>query len=226
MGGAETSLLSLMASVREARPEWELSLAVGGAGPLEERARALGVSVDVLPFPSALARIGDTGRRRVDVARSMIAAMGSTAFYARRLSLLIGQIQPDVIHINGFKMHMLGSLARPRKTGLIWHMHDYASTRPLMSRLLRLFRGRCDAIIANSHSVADDVKALCPAVPVEPIYNAVDVEQFAPAGELCDLDALCGLPAAEQGTVRVGLMATFARWKGHETFLRALSCLP
>jgi glycosyltransferase involved in cell wall biosynthesis len=31
---------------------------------------------------------------------------------------------------------------------------------------------------------------------------------------------------ADHGTVRVGLVATFARWKGHETFLRAIAQLP
>ena len=36
-----------------------------------------------------------------------------------------------------------------------------------------------------------------------------------------DLDALAGLPPAVPGTVRVGLVATFARWKGHKTFLQA-----
>jgi glycosyltransferase involved in cell wall biosynthesis len=41
-----------------------------------------------------------------------------------------------------------------------------------------------------------------------------------------DLDALAGLPPAPAGVVRVGLVATFARWKGHITFLEALSRLP
>jgi len=47
-----------------------------------------------------------------------------------------------------------------------------------------------------------------------------------PSGPALDLDALAGLPPAAPGTVRVGLMATFARWKGHLTFLDALSRLP
>jgi glycosyltransferase involved in cell wall biosynthesis len=38
-----------------------------------------------------------------------------------------------------------------------------------------------------------------------------------------DLDSRCGLPPAEPDTVRVGLVATFARWKGHLAFLQALA---
>jgi glycosyltransferase involved in cell wall biosynthesis len=34
------------------------------------------------------------------------------------------------------------------------------------------------------------------------------------------------LPGADDGVVRVGLVATFARWKGHRTFLEALAMLP
>ncbi len=52
------------------------------------------------------------------------------------------------------------------------------------------------------------------------MWNAVDLERFSPAGPRLDLDAASGLPAAD-GVLRVGLVATFARWKGHETFLSA-----
>ena len=45
-------------------------------------------------------------------------------------------------------------------------------------------------------------------------------------GETVDLDRLSGLPPAPPGTVRLGLLGTFARWKGHEAFLRAAARLP
>jgi glycosyltransferase involved in cell wall biosynthesis len=55
------------------------------------------------------------------------------------------------------------------------------------------------------------------------VWNAVDLDRFSPSGPRIDLDALSGLPTAD--VMRVGLVATFARWKGHETFLRALAML-
>jgi glycosyltransferase involved in cell wall biosynthesis len=80
--------------------------------------------------------------------------------------------------------------------------------------------------IANSASVAADFSAACgDRVPVATVLNGVDVESLLPSGPALDLDALSGLPPAAPGMVRVGLMAAFARWKGHLTFLDALSRL-
>jgi glycosyltransferase involved in cell wall biosynthesis len=82
-------------------------------------------------------------------------------------------------------------------------------------------------VVAISHSVAAQARQVCGArVPVTAVHNAVDLGRFAPAGPAADLDALAGLPPAAPGTVRVGLVATLGRWKGHEAFLRALARLP
>jgi glycosyltransferase involved in cell wall biosynthesis len=81
--------------------------------------------------------------------------------------------------------------------------------------------------IANSKSVAADLKKVCGEdLLVEIIYNGVDVEQFSPVGPKLDLDALSGFAPAPPETIRVGILATLARWKGHQTFLHALSLIP
>src|SRR5439155_868330 len=77
-----------------------------------------------------------------------------------------------------------------------------------------------------SHAVEADARALLPRLPVAVVPNAVDTDHFAPGpadGRL--LDELAGLPAAGAGTVRVGLVATYARWKGHDVFLDAAARL-
>jgi glycosyltransferase involved in cell wall biosynthesis len=58
------------------------------------------------------------------------------------------------------------------------------------------------------------------------IYNGVHLERFTSSGEKLDLDSESGLMKAGADTVRVGLVATFAKWKGHITFMRALALLP
>ena len=124
-------------------------------------------------------------------------------------------------------MHLLGLWARPRNTPLIWHVHDYVSSRPLMAQMIKRYAKNCSAIITNSYSVADDVRKLCKTdVPIHPIYNAIDLEYFCPTGKQLDLDALAGLHPAPSDTIRVALLSTMARWKGQEVFLRALSMLP
>ncbi|HZG44397.1 MAG TPA: hypothetical protein VEY93_15710, partial [Longimicrobium sp.] len=61
LGGAERVLLDVLASLRAAEPSWPLTVISGDDGPLLERARALGVEAHVLPFPRALAALGDAG---------------------------------------------------------------------------------------------------------------------------------------------------------------------
>ncbi len=63
-------------------------------------------------------------------------------------------------------------------------------------------------------------------LPIYSIWNAVDLERFSPDGSTLDLDGRCGLPPSGADVVRVGLVATFARWKGHHVFLEAIARLP
>jgi glycosyltransferase involved in cell wall biosynthesis len=223
LGGAETSLRELLASIRAAEPAWELWLVLGEDGPLAGIARDLGVHVLVKPFPRALARLGDTGRWAAVL--GLLKASVATERYARGLRRWLRQIKPDIIHSNGLKMHLLGAWVRPRRTPLIWHIHDYVSLRPLMRRLLRPFRKACTVAVVNSNSVAEDLGRVLPGLRAVPIYNAIDLRRFSPEGQRVDLDALAGLQPPGPGTIRVGLIATFARWKGHKVFLEALARL-
>ena len=222
MGGAETSLRELLASLRKAKPEWDLWLVLGEDGPLVRIAEDLGVHAAIVPFPLSLARLGDAGQGALATLWSLLRTLPAAARYASRLSAKLRGIKPDLVHTNGFKMHVLGIWTRPRNVPVIWHIHDYVRSRPLMSRLLRAHQRRRLSAIANSRSVAADLRALMPKLDVTPIYNAVNLDRFAPTGSRLDLDAISGLPPAPPGTVRVGLVATFARWKGHKVFLQAL----
>jgi glycosyltransferase involved in cell wall biosynthesis len=235
-GGAENVLLDVLASLGAARPAWSLHLIAATDGLLVERARALGTATTVLPFPQALARLGDAGAggpagqtvSRAALAQRFCASLPATALYLRDLRRLLRRLDPDVIHTNGLKMHALGAWAQTPRASVLWHIHDYVSTRPFVSRVLRASARGCAAVVANSESVAADVRAVLSGKEpdVRAVHNAVNVERFAPDGDRIDLDALSGLPPAVPGTVRVGLVATLARWKGHDTFLRALSLLP
>ena len=230
-GGAEAALHELLAGLRESHPSWSLRLIVASDGPLVARVEALGVPVRIVPFPASLARLGDWGlgrgwwRRLVFVGRCAGVALPALG-YLRRLRGLLRTEAPAVIHTNGLKMHVLGAWAQPRGSAVLWHLHDYAGRRPFTARLLRRYAHRCAAVVANSKSVADDLRQICgDAIAIHPVWNAVDLERFSPVGARLDLDAASGLPAVD-GILRIGLVATFARWKGHETFLKALAALP
>jgi glycosyltransferase involved in cell wall biosynthesis len=65
-----------------------------------------------------------------------------------------------------------------------------------------------------------------PRLPVDFVYNAIDTDEFSPHPVPgIWLDGLAGLSEANQGTIRIGLVATFARWKGHEVYLKAVAQL-
>jgi glycosyltransferase involved in cell wall biosynthesis len=232
IGGAERCLLDVLASLRSAEPDWPIHLIAGGDGPLLSAAAGLGVATTALTFPAALARIGDavTEARRNSMASraaKLISAGVPIWRYRAELGRHLRRLVPDVIHTNGFKMHMLAAWSRPRNAALVWHVHDYASARPLMSSLLRRYAACCSMAIANSNSVAEDLRALTgERLPVGLIRNAIDLAKYSPEGPMLDLDALCKLPPAPVGTVRIGLVATMARWKGHKVFLEAVAAIP
>src|SRR5882672_2195766 len=235
MGGAEAALLDILGSIREAAPEWKLDLIVSEDGPLVTKAKQLGVSTRVLPFPPSLTRLGDSSaggpagnsNGRWTLYRQLFFAGNGVRAYAASLRKILRELAPDLIHTNGFKMHILGATAKPKGVPLVWHVHDFVQPRPLMAKLMKLFQRRCKVALANSNRVALDIRAACgKSLPVQTIYNGIDTNVFSPRGDRLDLDTLSGLPPAPADIVRVGMVATFARWKGQEVFLQALSLVP
>src|SRR2546428_12878299 len=111
LGGAARVLLDLLASLRAAQPDWSIRLIVASEGPLAKRAFTLGVPTTVLPFPSYIARIGDSGAggpaasllRRLILLPRLGLAIVAAATYVRELRRVLEQMEPDVVHTNGFK---------------------------------------------------------------------------------------------------------------------------
>ena len=233
LGGAELSMLDLMASIGGAQLGWEMGLIVSADGPLVARARQLGVRTTVTPFPVVLSRLGDSRGwrndsrlRRLATRTGLLSAAPAALSYSLRLRKELVAFAPDVVHSNGFKMHVLGASACKGRTPLVWHVRDFASSRPVMARLLPWCSGRCARAVAISEAVARDLSSIAPQLKIETVYDGLDLDEFSPFGSCVDLDRLSELPPAPPHTVRVGLVATFAWWKGHATFLRALSLLP
>jgi glycosyltransferase involved in cell wall biosynthesis len=231
LGGAERSLLDILASMRAAQPSWTLNLVTAADGPLVQQAAALGVLTLVVPFDESLARLGETGSasraggQLTLAARAIRAAVPATT-YVLKLRRLTTSIAPDIIHTNNLKMHVIGAWVRPSNAALVWHLHDFIGSRPLSRRALRATCGRASAVVANSESVAEDARAVLDSrVPVVMVHNGVDLERFSGTGDHIDLDRRSGLPPA-RGVARVGLVATFGRWKGHTTFIDAIAQLP
>jgi glycosyltransferase involved in cell wall biosynthesis len=214
IGGAERILLSSIAALRSRQPNAEITLIVGSSGALIEEAEALGVQVICLSMPTAMSRIGDShlkgefrfaqkAKTLIQIVRSLRAILS----YLKRLKQLIHRIQPDLIHSNGVKAHALLGVLGQLNCPVIWHIQDFYSTRPIMAKVLQMLNRSAVGAIALSHAVKNDAQALM-QVPIEVIYPAIDHQYFRVEGK-------------RSHVLRIGLVATFARWKGHDIFLKA-----
>jgi glycosyltransferase involved in cell wall biosynthesis len=216
LGGAEQIMVCLLEELRKARPDWVLEILLGDKGPLFSRLNNLNFEVSVLEMPAALSRFGEASSKNPF---ALIPALAAAYEYSKELNAEIELRKPDVVHSINFKMHLLGAVAcwRIPEARLCWHIHDFIGSRFLTRTLMGWLSGRADAIVAISESVAADVlEAVEDPERVHTVLNAIDLDHFAPYGEIADL------PAGPN----VGLVATFAHWKGHEVFLRAVASLP
>lgn len=228
LGGGERCLLDLIASLVETRSDLSLDLAVCSQGPLVDEAGRLGVRVHVVPMPGSVANFGDSAFGRSSIAGRLVlarqaamAALGALA-YAWRLRRLVLSLEPDVIHSNGIKSHIVSVLAAGR-VPVVWHIRDQIGLRPVVARALRRFAPRASASIAMSNIVERDARPVLGNLPIRVVYDEIDTNAYSPgSGNGAWLDELAGFDAAAGKTVRVGLIATYARWKGQDVFIDAI----
>jgi len=109
---AERVLLDMLASIRAANSEVSLHVVTTEDGPLISECGALGVQATVVPLPKRVARLGDAASEQSLV--NLLAAAPAIVAHLLRLRRVIRSFAPDVIHTNGFKVHVLGVFAKPR----------------------------------------------------------------------------------------------------------------
>ena len=233
LGGAETSLYTMLQAFRALEPDWRITVVVPGPGTLPARCRSAGFDVVELPFPAGFRQLGESAgvgalAPRGPSVRFALRALGAIPGllpYWRALRRTVRAAGATVVHTNGVKAHLTAALIKPRGIRLVWHLHDYVRSRPLSRLLLGALAWRADAAVANSDSVRGDAASVFPRhLPLHRIYNAVDPDLFSPEGPPLDLAALSSLPE-DPGATRIGLVATMARWKGHEVFIDAIASL-
>ncbi|HXW03949.1 MAG TPA: glycosyltransferase family 4 protein [Vicinamibacterales bacterium] len=234
LGGSEVALLQMIRGVRRERPSWTPLVVLPGRGPLLAEVERAGGEGIVLAMPAPLVRIGESAmmgararlRARIGFGLRLAGVAGSLPRYLRQLTRLLRSRQPHLLHTNGLKAHVLGTRAAAG-IPIVWHLHEYIRHRPITRRLLRRQARGCSLILTNSRSVADDVRSVVgEGVSIRVLHNAVDLGALDSSGPVADLDTLAGIAPGSPPPVRIGLVASFGRWKGHDVFLRALAMLP
>jgi glycosyltransferase involved in cell wall biosynthesis len=197
-------------------------------GPLVQEVSKLNIPFEVKNIPLSIKKLGNLPSKK----KCLIARWFKFFFLIPIFLILIFRWKkwlrndaPALIHSNGFKTHIISGLSSSRETPVLWHLHDFSGNKLLSRWLLKLSWRPGIQAIAISRSIADDFHKVIPKCPVHIWYNSVDGEKFHPRkvdGSWLDLEA--GFEAGFQGT-RVGLVATYAKWKGHDVFLRACQFL-
>jgi len=230
LGGAERCLLDAVAALRDSVGVQVHLLALAD-GPLVAKARELGAATSVIEAPRALSELGESGPGSESGAalRGLVSSAPGALHFLSRLRETIAAVRPDVVHSNGMKAHFLAGLVTPARARLVIHLHDFIGARRASKWLLpTLARIRRQAVfIANSGAVARDFARIAPRANVRTIYNVVDTDYFREGeAEPGWLATLADLQPPAQETTSFGLVATYARWKGHRLFIESagLAC--
>lgn len=233
LGGAERSLIDLIGSARAAEPRLKFHVLLFAEGPLKSALERLGATVSVVWLPPELHSLGESAllvghpfRRGARLLLTLVGQMPAAAIFVMALRKEIRRHAPDIVHTNGMKAHLLSGLATPAGIPIVWHIQDFVGERPLGRHLLKFAASRVNAVVAISKAVAEDVRKLLPATRIVTILHAVDTHRFTLGpGDGSSLDRLANIPAPPRNTIRIGLVATYARWKGQDVLLQAFAKL-
>ncbi|NDJ16223.1 glycosyltransferase family 4 protein [Myxacorys almedinensis] len=224
IGGAERVLLTMLETLKRTNPTLKLVLIVGTEGHLIDAAQHLGVEVLCLPLPESVSRLGDSrlkpkGTTGAKFLQTLAAKLGfiihagqalpALLRYLTQVRQIIKSMQPALIHSNSIKTHLILALLGHIDAPILWHIHDFYGSRPVVATAMRWAKRSATGAIAISKSVAAEANHVLHPLPISVIYNAIDLQKFAPS------------PATDSNVVRIGLVATFARWKGQDIFLEA-----
>jgi glycosyltransferase involved in cell wall biosynthesis len=228
MGGAERVLISLLRPWTTGEFQDKPIVVCIEDGPIIGELARLNITSTVREVPPSIRRLGDSPARkegrltriiRMTLAiPSLIRVLVSWKKWFRREA-------PAWVHSNGFKTHILSAWSAPGNIPIFWHLHDFVGERPLVRKLLKAVWRPGIRALAISKSVAEDFSRVLPQCPVDVWYNTINCEVFKPGKEDgAWLDGVAGLGEGFHG-LRVGLVATYARWKGQEVFLQACAKL-
>ena len=231
MGGAERSLLELISIIRIARPEWEVDVLLGDKGPLQLAIAQLGIPVSIYEFPEGLKGAGDSGFRGPGKWLFKLYSFIQLPFrlyqiwlYKNFLKRFIKQKNSLVVHSNGYKYHLITGLFKLPGIKLVWHVRDYVTTRAIAKLCIQWFCSKPDVVVANSHSVSDDWQKVLPQAHCRVLYNTVDTRVYGLCTNRQRLPH-SGNSSQAAGHLFVGLVASFARWKGQLLFIDAIRLL-
>jgi glycosyltransferase involved in cell wall biosynthesis len=216
LGGAELCLADL---AEHHRPDG--SVLLFSQGPFADLLQERGITVKVLPLPTALERATKKASPM-----KLISGLPSLARHVRAVNGLIKQA--DAIYLNTAKALLEGTAANllPGKP-CVFHLHDLWNRQHFSAaniRILLAAANRADAVIANSQATADTFVAAGGRAPVHVIPNGFDPAIFDAVSE-ADATAIRRQWNPEDHPV-AAVFGRLSRWKGQDVLIRAAERVP
>jgi len=218
-GGAEIAMLNLIRHLDPAKIK--ASVVFGADGPVVEQMRQI-ADTYVLSLPVAVggAKKDAMGLASILKLRAMLLAIG----YIWRLARFIRRNNPDFIHTNSLKAHLLGGfaalLARKR---VVWHLRNSVDRGYLPSSTVRLmFRFLARRI--------PDFVVTCSAATMRSLSDQASANSRAsvstnPRGAVVHdgtvSSCVSGKSGVNDGIHRIALIGRISPWKGQHIFIRA-----
>ncbi len=206
LSGAEIALARVLPSLADVI---DPHVILGEDGPLVDRLREGGISVEVIPMAAAGRDMRKDTVRPVGLGATSLAA---SAHYVERIRRRLRELRPDLIHTNSLKAALYGGLAgRLAGIPVIWHIRDRIAPDYLPIAAVRLVRVAArvlpSALVANSRSTLATLPDRIgrASVPNTVVYDSVG-------------DARPGHRTQDR-PFRVGTIGRLASWKGQDVFL-------
>jgi glycosyltransferase involved in cell wall biosynthesis len=204
LGGGEKSLLDLLKGLKEKNCKIVVFFPSPN-GPLLEKVRELKISYHIVEMPSLFQRIS-RDKKLLSIFYFLL-SIPSLLIYLVKLAKILKEEKPQIVHTNGIKCHIIGSILTPLLgTSLVWHGRDIFSGFTL--KTLRLFsRFTKPWIIFNSRASASAFKnykkqsVIYNGFELPPPKTAPNLREFVPQPFL------------------FGILGVLADWKGQDIFL-------
>jgi glycosyltransferase involved in cell wall biosynthesis/GT2 family glycosyltransferase len=210
LSGGELALSRLI----QAMPDVGIRVILGEHGPLEEKLRSSGASVEVLELDGAMR---NTRRSEVRFGRLQLRKVEAAVRDIATLRKRLREIDVDLVHTNSLKAAVYGGIAaRLAGVPVVWHIRDRIASDYLPTEATVIVRllGRWipNAVVFNSQETrrASKIKGSSTVIPSPVIYDGVErVETTA--------------RMAPGKMIRVAMVGRLAPWKGQDVFLRAFA---
>jgi glycosyltransferase involved in cell wall biosynthesis len=209
LSGAEIALLRLLPALAR---DVDVHVILGEQGPLVERLRASGISVEVLPLTPS---VRDLRKDTLQPKHFDPFSAARVPPYVFRLRRRIRQWRADLVHTNSLKAAVYGGLAgRLAGALVVWHIHDRIADDYLPGSAVQAMRAVArllpNVVIANSQTTLETVG---PVRRGRVVYNSITPD----AADRTTADLV-----RDQRTM-IGIVGRLAPWKGQHVFLDAFA---